>query len=191
MKRKSNYKISPLILNRHSPRAMSGEALEKEEFMPLFESARWAPSSFNNQHWRFVYAKRDTKYWDGFFNLLGEWNREWCKNAALLVIVISKKIFDGNGNVAKTHSFDTGAACENLALEGSRRKLVVHAIEGFDYDLAKKLLNLSDDYQVEVMIAIGKPGKLGDLPEQYRHIETLSDRKPLSKIVFEGEFKIG
>jgi len=187
--RKSNYDISPMILNRWSPRAMSGEPLTEEEFMPLFEAARWAPSSFNNQHWRFVYAKRDTKYWSDFFNLLGEWNQGWCKNAGLLVIVISKKTLDMNGKTARTHSFDTGAAWENLALEGTRRGLAVHGMEGFDYDKAKKLLGLTDEYQVEAMVVIGKPGKKENFDEQYRTIENPSDRRPLSEIVFEGKFK--
>ena len=65
--RKTDYDISPLILNRWSPRSMSGEELSEEEFMPLFEAARWAPSSYNNQHWRFIYARRNTKYWEPFF----------------------------------------------------------------------------------------------------------------------------
>lgn len=187
--RKAGYEISPLILNRWSPRAMSGESLNDEDFMPLFEAARWAPSSYNNQHWRFVYAKRDTKYWDSFFNLLGPGNQAWTKNAALLVVVISKKTFDRNGKPARTHSFDAGAAWENLALEGSRRGLVVHGMEGFDYDKAKELLKLTDEYQVEAMVAIGKQGRKEDLPEQMQAYEQPSDRRPLNEVVFEGEFK--
>jgi nitroreductase len=88
MKRKSEYKINKMILNRWSPRAMSGEELSEEEIMPLFEAARWAPSSYNNQHWRFVYAKKNTQYWDKLFDLLGDFNKQWCKNAAVLVLVI-------------------------------------------------------------------------------------------------------
>jgi nitroreductase len=187
-KRKSDYNISPMILDRHSAREMSGEPLAEEEFLPLFEAARWAPSSYNNQPWRFVYAKRDTKHWDGFFDLLAPFNQMWCKNAALLVIIASKKTFDHNNKPSGTHSFDAGAAWENLALEGTRRGLVVHGMEGFDYDGAEKLLNLGDEYQVEEMIAIGKPGKNENLAEQYKDKE-LSGRKPLSETAFEGRMK--
>ncbi len=96
-----------------------------------------------------------------------------------------------NGKPARTHSFDAGAAWENLALEGSRRGLVVHGMEGFDYEKAKNLLGLSDEYQVEAMAAVGKPGKTENLPDQYKKAEgELSDRKPLSEIVFEGRMKI-
>src|SRR3989344_3580333 len=76
--RKSDYKINKFILNRWSSRAMNGEKISNEELMTLFEAARWAPSSLNNQHWRFIYAERGSKYWDGFFNLLFEGNQKWC-----------------------------------------------------------------------------------------------------------------
>ena len=75
--RNSNYKINKIILDRWSPRAMSGEELNDDELMPLFEAARWAPSSYNNQSWRFIYAKRDSKHWNKFFNLLIEFNKKW------------------------------------------------------------------------------------------------------------------
>ncbi len=93
MKRKANYPILPLILNRWSPRAMTGEEMTDEELMPLFEAARWSPSSYNNQPWRFIYAKRGTPAWKTFLNLMIEFNQSWTKNAAALVVVVSKKTF--------------------------------------------------------------------------------------------------
>ncbi|MFZ0894032.1 MAG: nitroreductase family protein, partial [Candidatus Nitrosopolaris sp.] len=68
--RDSMYRISPLILNRWSPRSMTGEELSDNDIMSLFEAARWAPSSSNNQPWRFIYAKRNTEHWDNLFNLM-------------------------------------------------------------------------------------------------------------------------
>src|SRR4030066_58856 len=124
--RKSTYPINPLILNRWSPRSMTGEELDNEGIMSLFEAARWAPSSFNNQPWRFLYARRNTNNWELFFNLLVEGNKTWVKNAAALIVIVSKKTFDHNGNPSKTHSFDTGAAWQNLALQGSLKGLIVH-----------------------------------------------------------------
>ena len=99
--RKPNYPINPLILNRWSPRAMTGETLNDDDIMSLFEAARWAPSSYNNQPWRFIYAKRNTKHWDRFFNLLAEGNKIWAKNAALLVLVISRKNFEALADVCQ------------------------------------------------------------------------------------------
>ena len=159
-KRKPTYPISELILNRHSSRAISDELLKEEEFMPLFEAARWAPSSSNNQLWRFIYAKKNTHHWDLFFNLLNEGNKKWCKNAALLCIIISRKRAYYKDKPQITHSFEAGAAFENLALEGSRRNLVVHAMIGFDIEKARKVLQISDIWNIECMICIGKKGKI-------------------------------
>ena len=136
-KRKPTYSIHPFILNRWSPRAMSGEELTDEELLPLFEAARWAPSSYNNQPWRFLYAKRNTKHWNTFFSLLGEFNQSWCKNAAVLIVVISHQNFEHNNKPSRTHHFDTGAAWENLALEATHRGLVAHGMEGFEYEKAR------------------------------------------------------
>src|SRR3990167_1123117 len=117
--RKPDYSIQPLILNRWSPRAMTGESLTDEELMPLFEAARWAPSSYNAQPWRFLYVKRETSYWDRLFNLLIDFNKEWCKNAAILGLIFSRTTFEKNNKASHTHAFDTGAAWENLCLEGT------------------------------------------------------------------------
>lgn len=187
--RKTNYEIHPLILNRWSPRAMSGEEITNEELMQLFEAARWAPSSYNGQHWRFIYAKRNTEHWDTLFHLMGEFNQSWTKNAAVLVVVISRKTFEFNNKPAVTHSFDTGAAWENLALQATSMGLVAHGMEGFDYAKAKQVLGVPDDYQVEAMIAIGKRGKKEDLPKELQEKEMPSNRKPLHEILMEGKFR--
>lgn len=156
--RRPGYEIHPIILSRWSPRAMTGEGLSDDELMPLFEAARWAPSSYNGQPWRFVYAKRETEHWDKFYNLLAEGNKLWAQKAAVLVVVVSRKRFEHNEKPARTHSFDAGAAWENLALEGTRRGLVIHGMQGFDYDKARDVLGIPEAFQVEAMIAIGKRG---------------------------------
>ena len=142
-KRVSGYDIHQLILNRWSSRAMSGEKLTDQELMPLFEAARWAPSSYNAQLWRFIYAKRETEHWKNFLDLLIPFNQAWAKNAAVLIVVVSRKNFEYNNKPSVTHQFDAGAAWENLALEGYRRGLVVHGMEGFNYKTARKNLTSS------------------------------------------------
>jgi nitroreductase len=186
--RKPGYGIDELFINRWSPRAMSGESVETDKLLTLFEAARWAPSSNNNQPWRFLYARRDTESWPLFFDLLTESNRIWAVRAAVLVVVFSKTTFDFNGKPARTHSFDAGAAWANLALQGSLMGLVVHGMQGFDYDRAKETLRIPDGYQVEAMIAIGKPGHKEDLPEHLQQREFPSGRKELVEIVGEGLF---
>jgi nitroreductase len=187
--RKAEHRINDLILNRWSPRAMSGEAISKEELMQLFEAARWAPSSYNNQPWRFVYALRDTPAWAKLFDLLVPFNKAWAKNAGVLMVIISANNFTFNNTFSRTHAFDTGSAWQNLALQGSSMGLVVHGIEGFDYDRARVELHIPDGYTIQAMCAIGHPGKIEDLPAEIQTKETPSGRKPLTDFIFEGEFK--
>jgi nitroreductase len=185
--RTTEYAVNDIFLERHSPRAMSGEAVSKEELMTLFDAARWAPSSYNLQPWRFIYAMRDTEEFENHFSLLVDFNKSWCVKAGALVAVVSKKTGDKD-QPSVTHSFDTGAAWENLALQASSMGLVAHGMSGFDYDMTKEKLNVPDDYSVEMMFAVGKPGKVEDLPDYLREGEKPNDRKKLEEIVFEGKF---
>ena len=181
-RRQSPYKINPLILNRWSPRSMTGEELDEETIMSLFEAARWGPSSYNNQPWRFIYAKRNTLHWDKLFNLLAEPNKVWTKDAALLVVVVSRKNFEYNEKYSITHQYDAGAAWENLALEASSRELVAHGMQGFDYEKARIDLEIPDNFDVMAMIAIGKKGPKDNLPLQLQEREYPNDRKLLEKL---------
>jgi len=189
--RTTKYSIDDNFLKRYSPRAMSGEAVSKDELMTLFEAARWAPSAYNVQPWRFIYAMRETKEFDILLSLLVDFNKTWCIKAGALIAVISKKTSEnakGEKKENTTHSFDAGSAWENLALQASKMNLVAHGMSGLDYALAKEKLSIPDDYSVEMMIAVGKHGKIEDLPEAMRAGEKPSDRKPLEEIVFEGKF---
>jgi nitroreductase len=188
-RRKPTYPIESLFLNRWSPRSMTGEELDDNEIMTLFEAARWAPSSFNNQPWRFIYAKRNTQYWDRIFSLLVEGNKKWASNAAVLVVVVSRKNFEYNDQYSITHQYDAGAAWENLALQASLKGLVAHGMQGFDYERARKELEVPDNFDVMAMIAIGKRGPKENLPEDLQKKELPNDRKPLNEIVMEGMFR--
>jgi len=181
------YPIDPLFVRRWSPRAMSGEPLADEQLMTLFEAARWAPSAFNGQPWRFLYAKRDTPYWERFLSYLNERNASWCVRAAALVVVLSKKTTDA-GAENWTAPFDTGAAWMSLALQGTLSGLVVHAMAGFDYDRAQAELGIPADWDVQCMVAIGRPGDAALLPERLQAREVPSLRRPVGESVFEGGF---
>jgi nitroreductase len=186
--RTPDYPIDPIFVGRWSPRAMSGETLTEIERNTLFEAARWAPSTYNEQEWRFLYANRDTPHWPTFFGLLMEANQAWCHRAAVLVVVLSHKVFMRNNSPNPVHTFDSGAAFENLALQGSLLGLVVHGMAGFDRDKARKELDVPDDYDVEAMIAIGRPGNPDELPPVLREREAPSGRKPIAEIAREGSF---
>ena len=184
----AQHPVDELFLDRWSPRALSGEGVSDEELLTLFEAARWAPSSYNNQPWRILYARRDTEHWDAFFNLMVEGNQAWAGDAAALLLFVSKETFDFNGKPYPTHSFDTGAAWENLALQATMLGLVTHGMQGFDYERARAELNIPEGFRVEAMAAVGRPGDPARLPEKLREREAPSGRKPLSQIVSEGSF---
>jgi nitroreductase len=186
--RRPDRPIEPIFLKRWSPRAMSGEPLTEDELLTLFEAARWAPSTYNEQEWRFLYARRDTPHWQTFFDVLMDANKAWCQRAAVLCVVLSHKIFERNGKPNPVHTFDTGAAFENLALQGAVMGLVVHAMAGFDRDKARTALSVPDDYAVEAMIALGRPGDPADLPPELRDREKPSGRKAIAQFVREGAF---
>jgi len=186
---KADHPIEKLFLDRWSPRAMSGEEISEAELMVLFEAARWAPSSYNNQPWRILYARRGTPHWQTFFDLMVPQNQAWAKNAAALLVFVSKTTFDFNGKPSITHTFDCGAAWENLALQGWLKGYVVHGMQGFDYDKAKTALNIPEGFRVEAMAAVGRPGKKEELPPENQKREAPSDRKKLSEIICEGLFK--
>jgi nitroreductase len=169
---------------------MSGEELSDEELMALFEAARWAPSSYNNQPWRFIYAKRNTESWNKLFNLLAEGNKIWAKDSAALVVLISRKNFEFNEKPSITHQLDAGAGWENLALEACFRGFVTHGMEGFDYQRARQELGIPENYDVMAMIAIGKRGgSKENLPPKLRDMEFPNNRKPLNEIVMEGKYR--
>lgn len=187
MTRKAEYPIDDLFLRRFSPRAMSGAPLAKDELLRLFEAAHWAPSSGNAQPWRFVYALAGTPHFERLYGLLAEGNKLWCARAGALVVVCSRTQAD-NGRSLRTHSLDTGASWMSFALQGTLQGLVVHGMEGFDYDRARVELELPPGFTVEMMIAVGHPGRIEDLPERYRARETPSDRLPMMSLIHEGKY---
>lgn len=187
--RSPTHNINALFVNRWSPRCMSGEELSVEDLMALFEAARWAPSSYNNQPWRFIYTKRNTENWNKFINLLAEGNKIWAKDSAALVVLISRRNFEFNEKPSITHQLDAGAAWENLALEACFRGFVTHGMEGFDYQRARQELGIPENYDVMAMIAIGKRGSKENLPPKLRDMEFPNNRRPLNEIVMEGKFR--
>lgn len=167
---------------------MSGGKITREQLMTLLEAARWAPSSYNNQPWRIVYALRETEHWTRLFDLLEEGNKAWAKEGAALLLFVSKTTFDSNGKPYPTYSYDCGAAWENMALQASIMGLVCHGMQGFDYGRAKHELSVPDGFRIEAMAVLGLPGEPEKLPEKLREREKPSDRKKLSEIAFEGKF---
>lgn len=186
--RVADHPIDYLFINRWSPRAMTSAEIPREELNVLFEAARWAPSSYNEQPWRILYACRNTRYWTLFFELLVPGNQKWANGAAALLLFVSKITMSRNGKPSITHSYDTGAAWENLALQGFLKGYVVHGMQGFDYERAKIALKIPDDYRVEAMAAVGIPQSRGEMSDEVRERETPNNRRSIAETVCEGTF---
>ena len=187
-KRQAEHPIEQFILDRWSPRATTGESIAPDELLRLFEAARWAPSSYNAQPWRALYARRESEHWPTFLGLLVEGNKLWAKDAAALVVFISRRNFDHNEKPNVTQSYDTGSAWENFALQGFSQGLVVHGMVGFDYDRARTELKIPEAFKVEAMAAVGKPGAIENLPEKLQKAESPNERREVSASICEGVF---
>lgn len=192
--RAAHHSIDPLFLARWSPRAFDGSALPEETLLRLFEAARWAPSSFNQQPWRFCYALRDGPHWQPFLDVLLPFNRSWVERASALVFILSEAWFadtsSGEITLRTSHAFDTGAAWAQLALQATIIGLRCHAMLGFDRDAATELLRLPGNIDIQAAVAIGREGDRSALPEKLRSREEPSGRRPLSELVFAGPLEL-
>ena len=183
--RNADYDVHPIIISRWSPRAMNGKPISESQLFSLFEAARWAPSSRNEQPWRFLYAMRDTEHWQTFFDLLVEGNQVWCKDAAALIVILSKERYEHKDLPNPSHAFSTGSAFENLALQATAMGLVSHPIGGFDHDRAREELNVPEGYAVVAMCAVGNPGERSSLPEELQEREQPPGSKPVGELIME------
>lgn len=186
--RNPDYPIEDMILNRWSPRAMSGEPIDAEQLMSLFEAARWAPSALNLQDRFYLYAHRETSDFELFFQLLAKGNQAWCDKAAVLIVAFSdSQLPDGKPN--PWHALDAGLAIENLLLQCSAMGLAGHPMTGFDAEKASRDLNVPERFVPQCMIAVGHPGDPSQLSEFNQAREFPNQRKPLSDFIREGKYQ--
>jgi nitroreductase len=157
----------------------------------MFEAARWAPSSYNEQPWRFLLAtKFDPDAYQKILDLLVEFNQRWASTAPVLVITAAKKTFTRQGTPNRHALHDAGAALAQLMLQATALGLHAHGMAGFDHERARQVLGIPDDYEVGAALAIGYLDAPERLPEQYRAGETSPrQRKPLDQIVFGGQWE--
>lgn len=197
-RRVPNFPVETLFLHRWSPRAFTPEPIPESQLMTLLEAARWAPSCFNSQPWRFLYARRDTPQWDTFVALLTADNQVWAKNASALVFIVSNTLMknpvtapEAGGDEwvpSYTHSFDAGAAWAQLGLQSTLAGLRAHGIVGIDMARTRLALNVPDHFRIECAVAIGRQASIETLEEDLQKKEQPSVREPLSVIALEGGF---
>lgn len=189
----ADHPIDKAFLERWSPRAFTGAAMTEAELMTILEAARWAPSSYNSQPWRFIYGLRGTPAFDHLLGLCNPFNQSWAKNASAMIVLVSSTTMLPPGAEkpvpSHSHSLDAGAAWGYLALQASMSGWHTHAMVGFDIPRAAAELHVPEGFRVEVAIAIGKQGDKSILPEGLAAREAPSPRKPLHETAFEGSFK--
>ena len=186
--RKSTVPIEAHFTDRWSPRSFRSELLAEEQVSALFEAARWAPSCFNEQPWRFVYATTAEDR-ERLAGLLMEGNRVWAAKAPLLGIVFAKKTFTQNGKPNRWAGFDAGAASFSLAMQAHAVGLHAHFMGGFEEAACYEALGVPEqDYTAMAAFAVGRRGEASELPEGLAERELPSDRKPLGELAFEGRF---
>jgi nitroreductase len=185
VERVPDHPIDPMFVERWSPRAFDGSSMAEEKLLRLLEAGRWAPSAFNLQPWRFIYALRDTAPWALFLDVLIPFNQLWAATASALVYVLSEN--DSRpGEPSYSHSFDAGAAWGFISLQAHLAGYAAHAMTGFDVERAHGELRVPKRLRVEAAVAIGRRGDPAQLPDGLRKKEHPSDRRPLAQLAHPG-----
>jgi len=182
---KTDYPISEIISRRWSARAFSTRSVESSKLLSILEAARWAPSSRNEQPWRYIVFTNDNpEMLSKAQSVLKEIN-DYAKRAPILICAITKKTYSENGSPNRLYFHDLGAANENMFLEAFNQGLIMHEMGGFDVQKAREIFDVPDDYEVGIMIAIGYQDTYHVLPDRLKQKAfTPRARKPLSEIAF-------
>ena len=190
LNRETDTALDPLFLNRWSPRAFDGSVMPADDLRTILDAGRWAPSSFNYQPWRFLYATRDdAANWARFLDLLIPFNAIWAKEASVLLFILSETTMGSPDKPSHSHSFDAGAAWSAIALQSTLIGYHAHGMVGIDMDKTRRELGVPDGFRIEAAVAIGRMGDPASLPEKLQAREEPSNRKPLEEIAYSGNFR--
>ncbi len=186
----TEFPIHDLLARRWSPRAFDERLVAPDTLRTLFEAARWAPSSSNEQPWRFIVATKDHETdWNRLFDCLAEGNQKWVVLAPVLILSVASMNFEDDGKPNRHALHDTGLATENLVLQATASGLVAHQMAGFDLEKARADLLIPSGYEPAAMIAIGYPGDAAILPERLRERELRPrSRRPIGEWTFRGQW---
>ncbi len=185
----NKYPINDLVKKRWSPRAFSETQVEEEKLASIFEAARWAPSAFNEQPWRFIVGQKGSETYDKILKSLVEWNQQWAGKAAVLVLNIAANNFSHNGKTNAVAQYDLGQAVAFMISEAVNQGLVSHEMSGFDAGVAARLLQIPDNFQAVSVTAIGYYGDKNLLPDDMLQSEMEErKRRSLNETVFVGNF---
>lgn len=191
MRAETAVPVNEVIATRRSPRSLDASvAITDTDLVAILEAARWAPSAFNGQPWRFFVGKQGDTTYSQILSSLVEFNQGWAKNAAALILVAAKPTRD-DGSIHGDYQFDCGLAVAQLVIETHDRGLVAHQMTGFDKDKARTNLEMASELVPVVVIAIGKQDSPEKLPAAMAEREVAPrGRKSLEELVIAGLPKI-
>lgn len=184
--------IQTTIAQRWSGRAYdANKPVARAQIIALLEAARWAPSCFGDEPWRFIVWDKNTNAttWQTAFECLVPGNQSWVVNAPVLLLACASPVFNHNGKPNRFAQYDTGAASENLCLQASDLGLMAHQMGGFNADLAREKFNIPTDIHIMAMICVGYAADIETLSGETLARETEPrKRKPLTELFYEGDW---
>lgn len=185
--------IHDIIAQRWSGRAFDQRRpVSRQHIIALLEAARWAPSCFGDEPWRFILwdKNNDAVAWQKAFACLGEFNQQWVKNAPVLLLATANALFHKTGKPNRWGQYDTGAAAENLCLQAAALGLMAHQMGGFDADKTRQVFAIPTQYECMAMIAVGYAASPDILSEDLKQRELAQRaRRPLQECFFEGDWE--
>ena len=188
----SSVPIHDILQNRWSPRSFDADkSIDPQTLTALLEAARWAPSCFNDQPWRFLVCNKTTHLsaWEKLLSTLGEKNQIWARNAPVLILSMAMHEFGHNGKPNRWSMYDAGAASVSLCLQATSMGLATHQMGGFDAAQCKQSFDLPDACNPMSVIAVGHRAAAELLPDDLRETELKArSRKPLNECFYFGSF---
>ena len=186
--------IHDLLAQRWSGRAYDPtKPVSRKQILALLEAARWAPSCFGDEPWRFLLWDKhsDEAAWQLAYGCLGTWNQNWVKNAPVLLLATAGSLFQKTGKPNRWGPYDTGAASENLCLQATALGLMAHQMGGFDADEVRKRFNIPTAYTCMSMIAVGYRTTPDILDDELKALELAArQRQALTERFFEGTWNV-
>jgi len=186
--------IADVLANRWSGRAYeASKQVSNEQIIALLEAARWAPSCFGDQPWRFIVCQKNSKQnadetaWQRAFDCLAPSNQSWVKDAPVLMLVCADTLFGHNQTPNRWGQYDTGAAAGNLCLQASHMGLMAHQMGGFNTDKAREVFAIPSQYTLMAMLCVGFAADIATVTGETLTREMAErKRKPLGELFFSG-----
>jgi len=183
-----DHPIEEILKRRWSPRAFSDRIVERDKLQRMFEAARWAASSFNEQPWSFIVAtKEKPDEYAALLSCLTEKNQQWARRAPVLMVSVAKLNFEKNGKPNRHAFHDVGMAVSNLIVQATALGLYVHQMAGFSVETVRETYGVPEGFEPVAAVAVGYPDDPNVLPEQFRQQEVgPRQRKPIDSFIFEA-----